>query len=90
MPLVDNLETSSLILDLLIFIYRDLTAIYFEQDRVLAFSKYEKELNELVNQSLGQEISKLLTIVLDGKRKLGRYVGAQGIFEQISLKIMNL
>lgn len=90
MSLVDNRETSSLILDLLILIYRDLTAIYFEQDRVLAFSKYEKELNELVNQSVGQEISQLLTIVLDGKRKLGRYVAAQGIFEQISLKIMNL
>ena len=90
MSLVDNRETSSLILDLLILIYRDLTAIYFEQDRVLAFSKYEKELNELVNQSVGQEISHLLTIVLDGKRKLGRYVAAQGIFEQISLKIMNL
>ena len=90
MSLVDNRETSSLILDLLILIYRDLTAIYFEQDRVLAFSKYEKELNELANQSVGQEISHLLTIVLDGKRKLGRYVAAQGIFEQISLKIMNL
>lgn len=90
MPLVDNRETSSLILDLLILIYRDLTAIYFEQDRVLAFSKYEKDLNELVSQSLGQEISQLLTIVLDGKRKLGRYVAAQGIFEQISLKIMSL
>lgn len=42
MPLIDNRETSSLLLDLLILIYRDLTSIYFEQDRVLAFSKYEK------------------------------------------------
>lgn len=90
MPLIDNRETSSLLLDVLILIYRDLTAIYFEQDRVLAFSKYEKNLHELVNDSLGQDISQLLTIVLEGKRKLGRYVAAQAIFEQIALKIMNL
>lgn len=90
MPLIDNRETSSLLLDLLILIYRDLTSIYFEQDRVLAFSKYEKNLHELINDSLGQDISQLLTIVLEGKRKLGRHVAAQAIFEQIALKIMNL
>lgn len=90
MSFVDNRETSALMLDLLILLYRDLMTIYFEQDRVLAFSKYEKELNQLMSASMGQELSQIISIVLEGKKKLNRYVAAQGIFEQIALRIMNL
>lgn len=90
MSFVDNRETSALMLDLLILLYRDLMTIYFDQDRVLAFSKYEKELNQLLSASMGQELSQIISIVLEGKKKLNRYVAAQGIFEQIALRIMNL
>lgn len=90
MSFVDNRETSALMLDLLILLYRDLMTIYFEQDRILAFSKYEKELNQLMSTSMGKELSQVLSIVLEGKKKLNRYVAAQGIFEQIALRIMNL
>lgn len=90
MAFVENRETSALMLDLLILLYRDLTTIYFEQDRVLAFSKYEKELHQIVNASTGYELPQILSIVLDGKKKLNRYVAAQSIFEQIALRIMSL
>lgn len=87
MPLVDNRDTSSLILDLLILVYRDLMAVCFEQERVLAFSKQEKQLKQLTTTSMKNELTQTLTALLDGKKKLGRYVAAQGVFEQIALKV---
>lgn len=90
MPLVDNRETSSLILDLLILVYQDLTAICFEQDRVLAFSKYRNQLEQMATSSMKSELTQILTALLNGKKKLDRYVSAQGIFEQIALKVINL
>lgn len=90
MPLVDNRETSTLILDLLILIYRDLTAVCFEQNRVLAFSKHENQLNQMATASMQYELAQTLTMILDGKKKLNRYVSAQGIFEQIALRVTSL
>lgn len=87
MPLVDNRETSSLILDLLILIYRDLMAICFEQERVLAFSKQENHLRQFATTTMENELTQTLIALLDGKKKLNRYVAAQGIFEQIALKV---
>lgn len=90
MGLVDNRETTSLMLDLLILIYRDLIAIYFEQDRVLAFSRYETQLNQLATASIEPDLAQTLTTILEGQKKLSRYVAAQGIFEQIALKVTSL
>lgn len=87
MPLVDNREMSSLILDLLILIYRDLMSVCFEQERVLAFSKQENKLKQLATRTMKNELTENLTALLDGKKKLTRYVTAQGVFEQITLKI---
>lgn len=88
MPLVDNREMSSLILDLLILIYRDLMSVCFEQERVLAFSKQENKLKQLATRTMKNELTENLTALLDGKKKLTRYVTAQGVFEQITLKII--
>ena len=90
MPLVDNRETSSLMLDLLILVYQDLTAICFEQDRVLAFSKHENQLGQMATSSMKSELTQILTALLNGKKKLARYVSAQSVFEQIALKVTNL
>lgn len=80
-----NREQASLILELLILLYRDVTAICFEQDRVIAFSKYEVRLHEMASMKLQANIPDILTLILSGKKKLGRYVSAQGVFEQIAL-----
>lgn len=82
-----NREQASLILELLILLYRDVTAICFEQDRVIAFSKYEVRLHEMASMKLQANIPDILTLILSGKKKLGRYVSAQGVFEQIALNI---
>ena len=82
-----NREQASLILELLILLYRDVTAICFEQDRVIAFSKYEVRLHEMASMKLQAKIPDILTLILSGKKKLGRYVSAQGVFEQIALNI---
>lgn len=82
-----NRENASLILDLLILLYRDLTAICFEQERVTAFSKHEAKLREMASMKLQAQLPNVLTLLLVGKKKLGRYVAAQGVFEQIALNI---
>lgn len=82
----NNRENASLILDLLILIYRDLTAISFEQERMTAFSKHEGILNEMASVKLQAKLPDILTIILAGKKKLSRYVSAQGVFEQIVLR----
>ena len=90
MGAAENREVSTRILDLLILIYRDVMAICFEQKRVLAFSKYEKELRNLANVSIQHELAGHLQTILDGKKKLRSHVQAQGVFEQIALKITDL
>lgn len=90
MEQVDNREASARLLDLLILLYQDLITIYFEQDRVLAFSKYEKELDQMITPTIGYKLPQFLSIVLEGKKKLNRYVAAQGVFEQIALRIIDL
>lgn len=82
-----NREYALLMLDLLILIYRDLTALQFEQNRVLAFSKHEAYLREMTSMKLQRELSNILTLLLKAKKKLSRYVAAQGVFEQIALNI---
>jgi len=89
MPLSDSRDTAALMLDLLILIYRDLTALCFDQERVLAFSKYEKELKQIATRSAKDDLAHILQTILNGEKKLRRYVSAQGVFEQISLNIIN-
>ncbi len=90
MSVAENREVASRILDLLILIYRDVMAICFEQDRVLAFSKYEGELRQRATVSIQHELATHLKTLLDGKKKLRSHVQAQGVFEQIALKVTHL
>ena len=64
--------------------------LYFKQDRVLAFSKYEKELDQMMTPTIGYKLPQFLSIILEGKKKINRYVAAQGVFEQIALRIIAL
>ena len=90
MGFVDNREVAIRLLDLLILLYQDLVTLYFKQDRVLAFSKYEKELDQMMTPTIGYKLPQFLSIILEGKKKINRYVAAQGIFEQIALRIIAL
>lgn len=87
MAIGNNRESATLILDLLILIYRDLTAICFEQERILAFSKYESRLTEFKYSMVETQLPNILSILLEGQKKLDRHVSAQGVFEQIALKV---
>lgn len=87
MTIGNNRESATLILDLLILIYRDLTAICFEQERILAFSKYESRLTEFKYSMVETQLPNILSILLEGQKKLDRHVSAQGVFEQIALKV---
>lgn len=87
MPLVKTKEDSKLILDLLLIIYRDLMALSFEQERLLAFSKYENQLKKIKSISMERNIAEILTTILDAQKKLTGHVAAQSLFEQIALKM---
>lgn len=39
----------------------------------------------MASMKLQAKIPDILTLILSGKKKLGRYVSAQGVFEQIAL-----
>lgn len=87
MTFASNREHAALMLDLLILIYRDLTALCYDQDRVLAFSKHESRLTQMAEQTIESKLSDTLILLLEGQKKLRRYVAAQGVFEQIALNI---
>lgn len=87
MALVSNRENAELILDLLIILYRDLMGLCFEQERLVAFSKYEVQLQALASGAMANNIAEILSIILESQKKLSSYVAAQGIFEQIALKM---
>lgn len=87
MPLMINREVSAQILDLLVILYRDLMGLCFDQERLIAFSKYEENLRSLANPAVGANIAEVLSIILQAQKKLSSYVAAQGIFEQIALKM---
>lgn len=89
MPLVQSSKESKLILDLLLILYRDLMTLSFNQERLLAFSKYESQLEQLARVSNPENISHNLALILNAEKKLSTYVAAQGLFEQIALNIKN-
>lgn len=87
MPLITTREQSYLILNLLVILYRDLMGLAFEQERVIAFSKYEKQLEQLTMSATREKIADILSIILEAEKKLTSYVAAQGLFEQIALEM---
>jgi DNA polymerase-3 subunit delta' len=82
-------DTTSLIIDLLILVYRDLMSLCFNQERVLAFSDHSVRLKEIADASMRKNIADNLTILLNAKKKLNSNVAAQGVLEQIAIKMMN-
>ncbi len=77
MPLMANREVSAQILDLLVILYRDLMGLCFDQERLIAFSKYEENLRSLANPVVGANIAEVLSIILQAQKKLSSYVAAQ-------------
>lgn len=90
MPLLATREQSNLVLDLLVIAYRDLMGISFQQNRLIAFSKYEKKLRELATRTAEKNIANILLIILDAQNKLSSHVAAQGLFEQVALEMKNI
>lgn len=87
MPFIATREQSNLILNLLVILYRDLMGLAFEQERVIAFSKYEKQLQQLATNATREKIAAILSVILEAQKKLTSNVAAQGLFEQIALEM---
>lgn len=75
-------------LDLLIILYRDLLALYYQETDELAFIKQKNELAKITQRMSSKQIVDILEIILNGKKKLDSNVAAQGIFEDIAMQII--
>lgn len=90
MPLIKSKEESNLLLNLLLIVYRDLMALSYEQEHLIAFSKYEAQLQKMATDLIEKKISEILITILEAQKKLSSHVAAQGLFEQIVLKIKRI
>jgi len=87
MPQVSNREEQHLVLDLLLFIYQDLLTLFYKKEGI-AFVKYQSELNEYAVQLSSKKIAESLLVILEGKKKLNSNVAAQGVFEDLTLQLL--
>lgn len=90
MPLLNNRDDYHRLLDLILYIYRDLLTLYFKKDADIAFEKYRRKLEEYTRWLTVDQISSVIEYILKSKKKLNSNVAAQGIFEDLSLKINEL
>lgn len=90
MSIARDREWQHRILDLLIILYRDILALYYQEDAGLAFSNQRNVLMQASTTLSSYQIASTLEIVLNGKRKLDSNVAAQGIFEDIAIQIISI
>jgi len=90
MPLLNNRDEYHRLLDLVLYIYRDLLTLHFKEDPKVAYWKYKQNLTEYTTWLTSSQISKAIEYILESKKKLNSNVAAQGIFEDLSLKISEL
>lgn len=90
MPLLNNRDEYHRLLDLILYFYRDLLTLYFIKDAGIAFEKYRQTLEEYTKWLTADQISNVIEYILESKKKLTSNVAAQGIFEDLSLRINEL
>lgn len=78
------------ILDLMIVLYRDVLAIYYDESTDLAFSNHKDVIMQASSTLSSNQIANILEILLDGKKKLDSNVAAQGVFEDAALQIISI
>jgi len=90
MPLLNNRDEYHRLFDLILYIYRDLLTLHFREDAHIAYWKYKESLLKYTKQLTSHQISSAIEYILDSKKKLNSNVAAQGLFEDLTLKINEL
>ncbi|MFL2100460.1 DNA polymerase III subunit delta' [Desemzia sp. FAM 23991] len=79
-----------LALELLLLIYRDALRLAYDAEASrLAFPRYQEELTQFVDNKSSKIIISSIEEILASQKKLESNVNAQGIFEQLAIRLMN-
>lgn len=82
-------EQYKLALSLLLLLYRDaLKLFYGQQADELAFPRYEQELRQFIAQKSSKQLTEAIEEILLSQKKLESNVNAQGVFEQLAIRLM--
>lgn len=79
-----------LVLELLLLIYRDALKIAYgtEVEEQLAFPRYQEKLRQFMNQKPPRKIIASIEEILESQKKLESNVNAQGLFEQLTIRLL--
>lgn len=75
------------ILDILLLIYRDMLTLYYKETEELAFIHQKETLQKAATHFSSKRLAQALDELLAAKKKLDSNVAAQGVFENISIKL---
>lgn len=88
MPHFKDRDAHRRLLDLILLAYRDVLMMHYHKTDVLAYARYQKELDHIKTEYTGKAIIQALEDVLLSRKKLESNVNAQGVFEQLVLQLM--
>lgn len=79
-----------MVLELLLLVYRDALNLTYDLETTrLAFPRYQEDLTRFVNHNSSKMIISSIEEILASQKKLESNVNAQGIFEQLAIRLMN-
>lgn len=89
LPIINDRDDGQLVLDLMMYLYRDVMQLYYQQDKaIIAFEAHRKELVNIREQLAVSQITEGITAILQAKRQLTSHVAIQGVLESLSLQLM--
>lgn len=89
LPIVSGRQEADLVLDLALYLYRDLLHLYFDLDySVLAFYNYKKDLVYYASQMTLNQINNSLQAILKAKTWLKTNVAVQAVLEDLTLALL--
>lgn len=90
LPIIDGTQESMIILDLTMYLCRDMLKLYYNQDSEdIAFSQHRPELTYYVERTSIMTIVSFLTTVLTAKKRLKSNVSIQGVLEHLTLELLD-
>ena len=88
MPHFKDRDAHRRLVDLILLAYRDILMLHYGTVDVLAYARYQKELDHIKTQYSSKAIVQAIEAVLLSRKKLESNVNALGAFEQLVLLLM--
>lgn len=88
MPHFKDRNAHRMLVDLVLLAYRDILMIHYNTIDVLAYARYQRELEQIKKGYTGKIMIQAIESILLSRKKLESNVNAQGVFEQLVLQLM--